>query len=195
MKFDALFQDLLEATQKSSKGELPYKSDADGDLVWTRRGGNLEGAPKEVMGGFYCANNQLVSLEGAPKTVGGSFVCFANHLKDLKGAPEKVGRDFSCNDNFIESLEGAPKEVGRDFFCSGNLLQNLEGAPEVIRGRVFACTRNPLTSLRGIPNAETYSLPEGFTEKDASKELRRRKFESNLDSETLSTFGDFVSEL
>ena len=71
MKFDALFQDLLEATQKSSKGELPYKSDADGDLVWTRRGGNLEGAPKEVMGGFYCANNQLVSLEGAPKTVGG----------------------------------------------------------------------------------------------------------------------------
>ena len=129
MKFDTLLQNLLEATQKPSK--LPYKIDSDGDVWWTRKGGNLE------------------------------------------GAPEKVGGDFSCSDNQLQSLEGAPEKVGGDFYCD----------------------QNPLTSLKGIPEAKRYFLPDGFTEKDAIKEIERRRFRKDLDKETAETWGDFVDQL
>ena len=83
---------------------------------------SLEGAPKEVGGGFYFdSNKSLNSLEGAPKEVGGDFYCYGCHsLKTLKGAPKEVGEDFSCiNCESLKSLEGAPKEVGGDFSCYG----------------------------------------------------------------------------
>ena len=108
MKFDTLYESLLEATQKPSVN-LPYKIDSDGDVRWTRKGGNLEGAPKEV---------------------GGNFHCYSNLLKSLNGAPEKVGGDFYCSNNQLESLEGAPEKIGGHFYCPGNPLKSLKGIPE-----------------------------------------------------------------
>ena len=151
-KFNNLFQNLLEATQKPSSEQLPYRVDSNGNVIWTREGGNLE------------------------------------------GAPEKIGGNFSCSNNHLESLEGAPEKVGGYFDCSGNQLQSLEGAPETVGGN-FYCYNNPLKSLKGIPEAENCILPVGFTEKDARKEVERRKFRKELDVETEETWGDFVDQL
>ena len=194
MKFDDVYQTLLETAKKKPSEKLPYKTESNGNVIWTREGGNLEGAPKEVGRGFYCSSNQLKSLEGAPKEVGGNFYCHTNHLKSLKGAPEKVGGNFNCHTNHLKSLEGAPKEVGGNFNCYNNQLKSLEGAPEKVGGE-FDCNPNPLKSLKGIPEADSYDLPDGFAEKDARKEVERRKFRKELDKETVETWGDFVDQL
>ena len=191
MKFETLFQSLLEATQASS---LPYTTDSDGNVEWTRKGGNLEGAPQTVGGNFFCSGNRLQSLEGAPKEVGGNFYCYDNQLQSLEGAPKTVGGGFDCSNNRLQSLEGAPKEVGGNFFCYNNRLQSLEGAPQTVGGN-FYCSDNPLKSLKGVPKARSYDLSKGFSEKDVEKEVAHREFEKGLDAETRDTFGDFVAEL
>ena len=190
MNFETLFQSLLEATQASA---LPYTTDTEGNVRWAREGGNLVGAPEKVGGDFNCYSIQLESLEGAPEKVGGDFNCFDNRLLSLEGAPREVGRSFYCTDNQIQSLEGAPEKVGGYFYCSHNQLQSLEGAPKEVGS--FICFDNPLKSLKGVPKAKSYILPEGFTEKDAKKEVAHRGFEKGLDAETRDTFGDFVAEL
>jgi hypothetical protein len=100
---------------------------------------SLEGAPKEVGGGFFCSDNKLTSLEGAPKKVGGGFYCSDNKLTSLEGAPEEVGGHFICSGNKLTSLEGAPKEVGDGFYCNRcNNLTSLKGAPKKVGG-CFNC--------------------------------------------------------
>ena len=51
-----------------------------------------------------------MTLEGAPKEVGGGFYCYRNKLTSLEGAPEKVGGGFDCSYNpDLESLDGIGK--------------------------------------------------------------------------------------
>ncbi len=111
---------------------------------------SLEGAPREVGGGFYCGDNQLTSLEGAPQKVSEHFYCYGNQLTSLVGAPQKVGGGFFCSSNQLTTLEGAPRKVGERFVCSNNQLTSLEGAPQEVRG-YFECSDNQLTSLEGAP--------------------------------------------
>ena len=169
MKFKALYESILHENRRLYR----VSSDGTKNIIWKRKGGNLEGAPEETLAAFNCANVQLQSLEGGPKKVKGYFNCSRNHLKDLKGAP---------------------KIVGGNFYCSSSGLQSLEGAPEEIKGN-FLCYNNPLQSLKHIPKADFYELPDGFTLKDVNKELERRKFEKDLDKDTRDTFGDFIGEL
>jgi hypothetical protein len=105
----------------------------------------LEGAPKEVGGGFYCSNNRLTSLNGAPQKVGWGFYCLNNLLTTLEGAPQEVGANFNCDDNQLTSLEGAPEKVGGDFSCINNRITSLEGAPQEVVGDFF-CYGNPVTN-------------------------------------------------
>ena len=193
MKFKALAEIILGATQESTK--LPYETDKHGNIFWLRVGGNLEGAPKIARGDFDCSDMCIESLKGAPESVSGAFFCHHNKLsQSLKGAPMTTGSHFSCENNQLLSLEGAPGAVGGNFNCSNNRLKSLKGAPEFI-GNGFTCRNNPLKSLAHIPKAKNYQLPDGFSEKDAKKEVERREMAKNLDPETFNTFGDFFSEL
>jgi Leucine-rich repeat (LRR) protein len=104
---------------------------------------------REILGHFYCDENQLVSLEGAPQIVKGNFYCSNNCLTSLVGAPQEVRYHFDCSNNYLTSLVGAP-QVGRHFDCSNNYLTSLVGAPQEIKGN-FNCSNNQLTSLEGVP--------------------------------------------
>ena len=95
----------------------------------------------EVIGGFYCSDNNLTSLKGAPHTVGESFSCYNTNLTSLKGAPQTVGGDFDCGKNNLTNLEGSPHTVGGFFYISYSLKDKF---PEEyirslskIRGNVF----------------------------------------------------------
>ena len=81
---------------------------------------SLEGAPKEVGGGFYCSDTAIISLEGAPQKVGGNFDCsWCYNLTSLERAPKEVGGSFDCSGCYdLTSLEGAPEKVGGSFDCS-----------------------------------------------------------------------------
>ena len=64
----------------------------DGDInVSHNKLTSLEGAPKSVLGYFYCSNNNLKSLEGGPEEVGGVFFCYNNELENLLYAPKTAG--------------------------------------------------------------------------------------------------------
>ena len=95
-----------------------------------------------------CHTNRLTSLEGAPREVGGGFWCTGNKLTSLVGAPQIVGGDFRCNYNKLTSLEGLPGgfSVGGDFDCCHNELTSLEGAPQVAEDD-FDCRYNPVSAL------------------------------------------------
>ena len=173
---------------------LPYSKGKRG-IRWTRKGGDLRGAPRNVVGNFDCNSCKLDSLEGGPHSVTGFFDCTDNQIETLKGAPKKTGGYFGCSGNHLLDLEGAPQEVGGDFYCTGCTLDSLEGAPPVLPDGAFHCSHNPLTSLKGIPKAAHYDLPDGFKQADAEKEVQRRELVQGLDKETASTFGDFVAEL
>ena len=115
----------------------------------------LEGAPKEVRGGFYCYNcMHLESLEGAPKKVGRDFNCSGcTSLKSLEGTPEKVEGDFYCHlCKSLKSLEGAPEKVRGGFYCDDcQSLKTLKGAPKEVGGS-FNCARGlSLKSLEYAP--------------------------------------------
>jgi len=116
---------------------------------------SLEGAPQKVDGVFDCSVNQIQSLVGAPREVGGGFDCSRNKLRSLKGAPLKVGQYFNCSFNDLISLEGAPQKVNGVFDCCHNQLQSLAGAPEEVNGYYgeFQCWGNLsyLESLEGAP--------------------------------------------
>jgi len=86
----------------------------------------------EVIGDFYCDNNNLTSLEGAPQIVGGDFDCSYNNLTSLEGAPKTVGGDFTCWYNNLTNLFGAPQIINDSFDCSFNNLTSLEGIPKSI---------------------------------------------------------------
>ena len=138
----------------------------------------------EVIGGFYCSDNNLTSLKGAPKAVRnspfkfkpGNFYCHNNQLTNLEGAPITVDHDFYCHNSKLISLEGGPKSVGivdkqnGKYSCVGNNLSDLEGAPESV-GWHFECYNNPFTSLKGIPKyiggdfVISYSLIDDFPKK------------------------------
>ena len=169
MKFDDLCESILGGSKKAS---LPYRLDTENKVVWTRKRGNLKGAPK-TSGHFDCDNMELTSLEGAPEKTYGYFSCARNPLVTLEGSPRIVGGDFFCHDCNLESLEGGPEKVTGCFYCFSN----------------------PLKSLKGIPEAESYSLPNRFTDKDVAKEIKRRELVKGLDTETRDTFGDFIEEL
>ena len=165
---------LEEAYKKVVDPGLPYYFGEGGDCIWTRKKGDLQGAPEVVEGSFRCVGHGLTRLKGAPREVGGGFFCHSNRLRTLEGAPQKVGGDFFCDNNDLESLEGAPEKVGG----------------------LFSCCFNPsLKSLEGIPEAADHEVPFGFGEKDVQKELEKRRFRQSLDKDTLDTFGDFVAEL
>ena len=89
----------------------------DSDLI----NGKLPFPFGKVKGTFKCSCRELTSLEGAPKEVSGGFwIHSCTNLTSLVGAPKKVGHAFECNDCLkLTSLEGAPKEVGYRFACSG----------------------------------------------------------------------------
>ena len=108
---------------------------------------------RNVNGGFYCANNRLITLEGAPQSVGGGFSCSNNRLITLEGAPQSVGGVFYCTNNRLVTLEGAPQSVGRDFYCDRNQLTTLEGAPQSVGGG-FYCTNNQLVNLEFVSSCE-----------------------------------------
>ena len=171
MKFDSLVESILGEAQKPNR--KPYHFEAEVHVIWSRKGGNLEGAPRVVQGTFQADDARLDSLQGGPRVVKGSFFCDGNKLT---------------------SLEGAPEIVGQSFFCYSNNLKTLEGAPDRVE-EMFNCNNNPLESLKGISEAKHYHLPEGFTEEDARKEVAKRRFEQSLDKDTKDTFGDFIGEL
>ena len=129
-----------------------------------------------------------------PYTEGGSNVWWERRGGNLEGAPKRVVRHFWCDSRRLSSLKGGPEEVGEAYDCSFNNLKTLEGAPEKIGGG-FYCSNRSLKSLKGIPEAKGYTLPGGFSEKDAKREVERRKLEKGLDTETIDTFGDFIEEL
>ena len=106
MRFDVLFRSLSGAAHETVP---PYVVHPDGYVVWDREGGNLEGAPAEIEGSFYCNSHQLQSLEGSPSKVQGHFDCSYNQLESLEGAPEKVEGCFSCHHNPLTSLRGIPE--------------------------------------------------------------------------------------
>ena len=94
----------------------------NGMFIWTTVDGHfncsycnsltsLEGAPKEVVMGFYCDHNEIISLTGSPKKVGGHFYCNYNRLTSLEGAPKEVGGNFDCGDNKTKFTEDDVKEV------------------------------------------------------------------------------------
>jgi hypothetical protein len=115
---------------------------------------SLEGAPKEVGGGFFCTDINLTSLEGAPKEVGGGFFCSRCHnLISLKGAPEKVGLCFHCTEcKNLTSLKGSPKKVGGNFYCTNcNNLTSLEGAPKEVEEDFNCYGCNKLKNLNHLP--------------------------------------------
>jgi hypothetical protein len=116
--------------------------DVDGDVDLSNNG--LTKIPlkfRNVLGDFYCHENQLTSLEGAPNIVGGDFNCDDNQLTSLEGAPLSVGGYFSCEYNNLTSLECAPTSIGGDFDCVGNNIASLEGAPQSVGGQ-FNCGDN-----------------------------------------------------
>ena len=172
-KFDALIESLLSEASVASREKL-YSHGSPESLRWLRKGGNLNGAPKDVKGYFDCSYRHLDTLWGGPKTVGEGYYCQYNALINLIGAP-------------AGTIKG-------NFDCSHNCLETLDGAPKLVQG-TFDCFANPLASLRGIPEARGYILPLRFRVEDALKEVARRKFEQGLDKDTLNTFGDFVAEL
>ncbi len=63
---------------------------------------SLEGAPKEVDGGFDCSCNTLTSLEFSPEVVKGEFLCNLNQLTTLRHAPKIIYSSFDCSDNSIK---------------------------------------------------------------------------------------------
>jgi len=196
----------------------PYKIDPDGNVTWLRKEGNLKGAPEIIEGKFDCSHCDIRSLEGGPTIVKGDYYCNHNpNLKSIKGAPYVVGGNFSCLLCDIRSLEGGPKIVKGNYICSNNPnLTSLEGAPEIIEGE-FECAFCDLRtleggprivkgdyylysgnynfkSLKGIGQASSYDLPDGFTMKDVEKELERQKLFKD-DPETEEVFGDIFRGL
>lgn len=72
----------------------------------------------EILGKFYCENNNLISLKGAPHTVSGIFDCSYNELTTLIGSPHDVGGNFDCGENPLTNLDGIPKIIGGNFYIS-----------------------------------------------------------------------------
>ncbi len=124
--------------------------DVDGDVNLFNMLTKLPVKFGKVHGGFYCANNYLISLEGCPYEVGGDFNCHGNQLTSLDGCPSYICDGFDCSNNHLSSLKGGPKEVGGDFYCGNNGLKTLEGGPTEVGGD-FCCSYNQLETLEGGP--------------------------------------------
>ena len=96
--------------------------DVNGD-VWLDEK-NLTKLPlkfNKVNGWFDCSVNRLTSLDGCPKEVIGSFYCYDNNnITSLIGCPERVGGNFDCRGNNIRDFEGFPKHIGGGFYCGGS---------------------------------------------------------------------------
>jgi len=107
----------------------------------------------EVLGGFYCDNNNLSNLTGCPEYVAGSFICSRNNLSNLINAPKKVGVDFMASFNKLTSLEGLPNistHMDVTIGISDNLLKNLKGLPNEIHGNLYI-NNNPIETLKYFP--------------------------------------------
>ena len=188
MDFKALVEGVL-----NSDLLLPYTSDTPGDVEADRR--RLHCRIMKFKALYESILKEAKPPSELPYVVDElGFVTWTKSTNNLKGAPRAVKRSFGCQRCELDSLEGGPEVVIGNYNCANNHLVNLEGAPSKIGGR-FICRSNPLKSLTGIPEAESYELPDGFTERDARKEVARRKFEKSLDPETFKAFGDFVAEL
>ena len=86
-----------------------FEKDKYGNIRWTRRGGDLAGAPQKVEGDFICSDCDLVSLEFGPLEVEGSFYCDRNRLVSLHGMPRSFS-SFSVGQNPLATLDGAEGE-------------------------------------------------------------------------------------
>ena len=115
-----------DLTGKTYKGSITIN---EKDMITS-----LEGAPEEVIGGFYVFNQPLGTLKHLPKKVSGDLNVSYNELTSLEGCPEEVGGYFDCSGNKIKSLKGGPKKVGEVYHCDNNpLLRSLDGLPEGIK--------------------------------------------------------------
>ena len=144
MKIKNLFEEELPYS-------LHYENAGSSLLFWKRKGGDLSGSPKELVGEFHAAYCVLESLNGGPKTVFGDFSVHHNRLESLEGGPEMVTKDYICSNNSqLKSLKGAPdsSDIFSCDFCSS--LESIEGAPQKVHS-VFGASHCALTSMKGSP--------------------------------------------
>lgn len=67
---------------------------------------SLEGAPKEIIGSFNCADNDLSSLEFGPEYVTGYYNATNNpKLKNLKGCATTIKGAFWCDGSGIKQSD------------------------------------------------------------------------------------------
>ena len=71
----------------------------------------------KIRGGFYCADNKLITL---------------------KNGPIEVSGDFSCSSNKLTTLEYGPKIVNGNYYCISNNLKDVTGFPHNFHGVVNA---------------------------------------------------------
>jgi hypothetical protein len=106
---------------------------------------------KNVLGGFECDHNQLISLRGTPKIVSGSFIASWNNLNNLNDGPKEVKGDYTVSHNHLTSLEGLASKIEGYLSVSNNNLKNLKGVPSVIHGSFFI-QRNQINTLKYFPD-------------------------------------------
>lgn len=128
----------------------------------------------------------ITSLEGAPEEVIGGFYVFDQPLGTLKHLPKKISDDLNISHNELTSLEGCPEEIGGYFDCSGNKIKSLKGGPKKIgAGETYNCANNPnLRSLDGLPEgikadtvvADPFKLADKFGKRNIPVNTLKKMF-------------------
>ena len=128
---------------------------------------SLEGAPEEVIGGFYVFDQPLGTLKHLPKKISDDLNISHNELTSLEGCPEEIGGYFDCSGNKIKSLKGGPKKIGagETYDCKNNpLLRSLEGLPEGIKADKVLADPFKLADKFGKRNIPVNTLKKMFKE-------------------------------
>lgn len=101
---------------------------------------SLEGAPERTKD-FCCIEaSSLKTLKGAPKLVIGHFYCSRNYsLTSLEGAPKYIAGDFClAHCDKLEVLEHMPIEIGGNLECNGcKKLKHIIDTPKKIYGKCY----------------------------------------------------------
>jgi len=136
---------------------------------------------------------KLLNLNMIPDTVK-DLTLYNLEIKSLQGLPEQMDA-LHIDHSFMESLKGLTTKVIKGEFRVRTDLKTLQGGEHTVCGKLDIYDNRSLKSLKGIPKAKEYTLPNQFTVKDAQKEVQQREFIGNLKPKTKETFADIFGSL
>jgi hypothetical protein len=175
---------------------------------------SLEGLPPAVSTHLEVSQcNKLQSLKGCPEIESETdkylsvdiHISSCPQITSLNGLPKNVKGDLKVIHCGITTLQGAPDVVTGTLDVERNKLTNLVGCSQNLGSSktdriILDVSKNPLTSLRGIPldiNPDLVSARDTKfeKEKDLKKEIEHLQVLSNISTDTKDSFEDLLNSI